>query len=53
MKNFLRTLHLAMLVSILPLSAWAQFSGNIQGGVEDPSHAAIPSATVTLTNLYY
>jgi len=51
MKNFLRTLSLALLVSILPLSAWAQFSGNIQGEVEDPSHAAIPSATVTLTNL--
>ena len=32
MKNFVRTLSLTLLVSILPVFAWAQFSGNIQGG---------------------
>src|ERR1700732_229715 len=50
MKNFLRTLCLALLVSVLPVCAWAQFSGNIQGDVHDPSGAAITNATVTLTN---
>jgi Carboxypeptidase regulatory-like domain len=51
MKNLLRTLPLALLVATLPVCAWAQFSGNIQGEVEDASHAAIPTATVTLTSL--
>jgi hypothetical protein len=48
MKNFLRPLSLALLVSILPVCAWAQFSGNIQGDVHDPSGASITTATVTL-----
>jgi Carboxypeptidase regulatory-like domain len=51
MKNFLRTLSLALLVSILPVCASAQFSGDIQGEVQDASHAAVPKATVTLTSL--
>jgi Carboxypeptidase regulatory-like domain len=50
MKNFVRTLSLTLLVSILPVIAWAQFSGNIQGDVHDPSGAAITNATVTLTS---
>ncbi|HUK24458.1 MAG TPA: TonB-dependent receptor [Terriglobales bacterium] len=32
------------------MASFAQFSGNIQGVVEDPSGAAIPKATLTLTN---
>ncbi len=50
MKNFLRPLSLALLVSILPMCAWAQFSGNIQGDVHDFSGASITTATVTLTS---
>ncbi|HMJ20750.1 MAG TPA: carboxypeptidase-like regulatory domain-containing protein, partial [Terriglobales bacterium] len=48
MKNFLRLLSLPLLASILPVCAWAQFSGNIQGDVHDPSGASITTATVTL-----
>ncbi|HTR66304.1 MAG TPA: carboxypeptidase regulatory-like domain-containing protein [Terriglobales bacterium] len=51
MKDLFKTLSLALLVSTIPLCAWAQFSGNIQGDVEDASHAAISNAAVTLTNL--
>ncbi|MBE7182212.1 MAG: carboxypeptidase regulatory-like domain-containing protein, partial [Terriglobus roseus] len=30
--------------------AWAQFSGSLQGTVQDATGAAVPAATVTLTN---
>lgn len=33
-----------------PQRAWGQFSSNIQGVATDPSGAAIPGATLTLTN---
>lgn len=32
-------------------ACWAQFSGSLQGAVQDPTGAAIPSAVVTLTNV--
>jgi Carboxypeptidase regulatory-like domain len=35
----------------LPVSAFCQFSGTIQGVIQDPSGGFIPRATITLTNL--
>ena len=32
-------------------TCWAQFSGSLQGSVQDPTGAAVPSAVVTLTNV--
>jgi len=32
-------------------STWAQFTGNIQGTVADPSGAAVAQAKVTLENI--
>lgn len=40
---------LAFVLLFLP-SALAQFSGSVSGDVQDPSGAAIPGATLTLTN---
>jgi len=51
MKDLLRVLSLGLLISTVPSSAWAQFSANIQGEIEDAGHAAIPKATVTLTSV--
>lgn len=41
---------LLFLLLISATLAFAQFSSNIQGTVKDPSGAAIPGATVQLTN---
>ncbi len=38
----------ALLTSV---TCWAQFSGSLQGSVQDPTGAAVPSAMVTLTNV--
>lgn len=50
MKNFSRVVRFAAVFSLFSLNAWAQFSGNIQGDVRDPSGAAVAGATVTLNN---
>src|SRR5438093_618221 len=49
MSANLRFLALAFLVLTCSVS-YAQFTGNIQGVVQDPSGAGIPKATVTLVN---
>ena len=41
---------LALLLLITAATCFAQFSGSIQGTVLDASDAAVPKATVTLTN---
>ena len=50
MKNFSRIVRFAAVFSFFSLNAWAQFSGNIQGDVRDPSGAAVAGAVVTLNN---
>jgi hypothetical protein len=53
-KTILKSLrHLAYIVFVLTFAAvpvLAQFSAGIQGTVTDPSGAAVPGATVTVTN---
>jgi hypothetical protein len=50
---FKKLLHMSGLVAVLFLSnlALAQFSGSLQGTVQDSTGAAVPGATLTLTNL--
>ena len=50
MKHVLRGAFIAAFL-FFGLSAWAQFSGNIEGDVQDSSGAALPKATLTLTNV--
>jgi hypothetical protein len=50
MKNLSPVVYLGAVFSLYTLSAWAQFSGNIQGDVRDPSGAAVAGAVVTLNN---
>lgn len=47
-----KLLHISGLVVVLLISnlALAQFSGSLQGAVQDPTGAAVPGATLTLTN---
>ncbi len=52
MVRFSRALfrRLACLLPLLTVAAFAQFSSGVQGNVTDPSGAAVPQVTVTLTN---
>src|SRR5215467_8596919 len=40
----------AILAAVLTASCWAQFSGSIQGTVQDPAGAVVPNAKVQLKN---
>lgn len=48
-KKLVRTITL--LLPFAAVACFAQFSSGVQGNVLDPSGAAIPNATVTLTNV--
>jgi hypothetical protein len=50
MKNPSRVVYFVAVCSLFTFSAWAQFSGNIQGDVRDSSGAAVAGAAVTLNN---
>ena len=45
-----RILLAALTLFVLASPAWAQFSGAVQGTISDPSGAAVPGATVILTD---
>lgn len=42
--------RLFLTLPFLTLVSWAQFTGNIEGNVQDPSGAAVPQAKVVLVN---
>ncbi len=45
------SIRLSLIMLLLAGSTWAQFTGNIQGTVADPSGAAVAQAKVTLINV--
>ncbi len=45
------SIRLSVIILLLADSTWAQFTGNIQGTVADPSGAAVAQAKVTLINV--
>ena len=47
----LKRVCLFAIAILLASPAWAQFTSNVQGAVQDSSGAVVPKATVTLTNL--
>jgi Carboxypeptidase regulatory-like domain/TonB dependent receptor len=50
MKNLFRIVSVGAVFSFCGLTAWAQFSANIQGDVRDASGAAVAGVAVTLKN---
>ncbi len=49
-KSFAFWSRLFLTLQFLTLVSWAQFTGNIEGTVQDPSGAAVPQAKVVLVN---
>lgn len=48
-----RTLFFALATAVMSVSGWAQaVSGNIAGTVQDATGALVPSAKITITDLY-
>src|SRR5437868_1613072 len=45
-----RSAALLLMLAVFAAVGRAQFSSSLQGSVQDPSGAVVPSATVTLTN---
>src|SRR5438105_15037657 len=45
------SIRVLCVVLVMASSTWAQFTGNIQGTVSDPSGAAVAQAKVTLINV--
>src|SRR2546430_17345277 len=45
------SIRLSVIMLLLAGSTWAQFTGNIQGTVADPSGAAVEQGKVTLENI--
>ncbi len=45
------SIRVLFVVLVMASSTWAQFTGNIQGTVSDPSGAAVAQAKVTLINV--
>ena len=48
---FRRIFFLVMMLLLTGVSAYAQFSGSVQGTAQDSSGGAVPGATVTLSNV--
>ncbi len=51
MKNNGRSVAVFLCISVVGVAAQAQFRASIQGTISDPSGAAVPGATITLTDL--
>ena len=50
-KALLGVSRLAVALLLSAICAWAQFTSSLQGTVTDPSGAAVPGASVVLTNI--
>ncbi len=50
LDSLCRLVSVSLVAAFATVAAWAQFSAGIQGTVTDPSGAAVPGATVTVTN---
>jgi len=48
--RLLPSLFLLAFLLLASTAVWAQFTGSIQGSVEDPSNAAVAGAKITLVN---